>query len=76
MDLGEAILVKDSKVYLYTGIPINNKKGGKHYKESLVEEPFRLVIIKSKDNPDKQFWFITNEFKLTAKEISQAYRKR
>ncbi len=76
MDLGETILVKDSKVYLYTGIPIDNKKGNKHYKETLVEEPFRLVIIKSKDNPDKQFWFITNEFRLSAKEVSLAYKKR
>lgn len=75
MDLGETILVKDSKVYLYTGIPIDNKKGNKHYKETLVEEPFRLVIIKSKDNPDKQFWFITNEFRLSAKEVSLAYKK-
>jgi transposase len=76
MDLGETILIKDSKVFLYTGIPINNKKGNTHFKETLVEEPFRLIIAKSKSNPDKIFWFITNEFELTAKQIAKAYRKR
>lgn len=76
MDLGETILIKDSKVFLYTGMPINNKKGNTHYKETLVEEPFRLIIAKSKSNSNKIFWFITNEFELTAKQVANAYRKR
>jgi len=76
LDLGNNTLIKDSKVYLYTGKPINNKKGNVHYKQMLVEEPFRLVIVQSKDDPEKTFWFISNDFDLTAKEIAQAYRKR
>ena len=76
MDLGELFLIKDSKVYLYTGIPIVNKRGNIHYREELVEEPFRLIVAQSKDEPDKEFWFITNEFELPAKSVTDAYRRR
>lgn len=76
MDLGSLTLVKDSKVYLYTGVPIHNKKGNIHYRQQLVEVPFRLIIANSKDEPDKQFWFISNEFNLSAKEITDAYKRR
>lgn len=76
-DLGNLILLKDSLVYLYTGKPINNKRGNIHYREELIEEPcFRLIIAKSKEDESKEFWFITNEFKLSAKEIADAYRRR
>jgi len=43
-DLNNLILLKDSRVYLYTGKPINNKKGNIHYREELVETPFRLIV--------------------------------
>ncbi|GGH35203.1 transposase [Mangrovimonas yunxiaonensis] len=76
LNLGELALIKDSKVYLYTGKAINNKKGNVHYKEELVETPFRLIITKTKTEEAKEFWFITNEFNLSAKEIAEAYRKR
>lgn len=76
IDLGEATLLKDSKVYLYTGTPINNKKGNIHYKETLVEESLRLIVAQSKTDSEKQFWFITNDFKLSAKQVAQAYRRR
>lgn len=76
LDLGELTLKKDSKVFLYTGIPIKNKKGNLHYREELVEEPLRLIIAQSKEEPDKEFWFVTNDFKLTSKEVTDAYRKR
>lgn len=76
LDLGESTLIKDVKVQLYTGIPINNKRGKVHYREELVETPFRLVIAESKAEKGKQFWFITNDFNLTPKEVAQAYRKR
>ncbi|MBL4559739.1 MAG: transposase [Labilibaculum sp.] len=69
-------LQKDSKVYLYTGISINNKKGNVHYKQQLVEEPFRLIVGKSKQDPKKVFWFVTNDFELTAKQVADAYRRR
>jgi transposase len=75
-DLGELFLVKDSKVNLYTGKAIRNKKGNIHHREELVQTPFRLVIAKTKTPETKEFWFITNNFDLTPKEISQAYRKR
>jgi transposase len=75
-DLGNLTLLKDSLVHLYTGKPINNKRGNMHYREELVEEPFRLIITKSKEDESKEFWFITNELKLPAKEITDAYRRR
>lgn len=76
LDLGESTLIKDCKVQLYTGTPIKNKRGNKHYKEELVETPFRLVIAQSKLEKDKQYWFLTNDFKLSSKEVAQAYRRR
>lgn len=76
LDLGETTLIKDSIVHLYTGIPIKNKKGKVHYRQELVKTPFRLIIAQSKEDPEKQFWFITNDFDLDAKEVAQAYRKR
>lgn len=76
LDLGETILLKDSKVHFYTGKPINNKIGKVHHKHVLVEEPFRLIIAQCKNEPGKHFWFITNDFNLSAKEVAQAYRRR
>ncbi|WP_298487258.1 IS4 family transposase [uncultured Maribacter sp.] len=76
LDLGELTLIKDSKVQLYTGKPIHNKKGNIHYREELVESPFRLIVARTKQDNPKEFWFITNDFDLSAKEIAQAYRKR
>ncbi|RPD37864.1 IS4 family transposase [Chitinophaga barathri] len=76
LDLGESILLKDCKIQLYTGISVNNKRGRKHYKEALVESHFRLVVVESKTEKEKKYWFLTNDFKLSAKEIAQAYRRR
>ena len=76
LDLGELTLIKDSKVHLYTGKAINNKKGKIYYREELVETPFRLIVAKTKTEEEKYFWFITNDFDLCAKEIAQAYRRR
>lgn len=76
LDLGELLLVKDSKVHLYTGYPINNKRGKIHHKKELVQIPLRLIIAKNKTETSKQYWFLTNNFELSAKEISEAYRRR
>jgi len=76
IDLGELTLIKDSKVYLYTGKAINNKKRKVHYREELVETPFRLIVAKTKTEQPKDFWFITNDFDLSAKKVAQAYRRR
>jgi len=75
-DLGELILTVDSKVYLYTGQLANSKSGKTHYKEVLVEEPFRLIVVKSKNETDSEFWFISNNFELSAKEICDYYKRR
>ncbi|WP_286859443.1 MULTISPECIES: IS4 family transposase [Sphingobacterium] len=75
LDLGESLLVSDRKVQLYTGIPIN-KNGKKYYSEELVDTPFRLVIVKSKGEDQKEYWLLTNDFQSSAAEISQAYRRR
>ena len=63
VDLGELILLKDSKVYLYTGVPVNNKQGNVHYRQELVQMPFRLIVGQSKTEPKQQYWFITNDFR-------------
>jgi transposase len=68
-------VLKDSKVKLFTGTPILNKREKIHYRQEKVETEFRLVVIKNQKN-NKEFWFITNEFNLSAKEISDYYRKR
>lgn len=76
VDLGDNILIKDSIINLYTGVPIKNKRGNIHHREEKVENQFRLVVVKNKAQPEKQFWFITNEFDLTAKEVADYYKKR
>jgi IS4 transposase len=42
----------------------------------LVEDHFRLVIVESKAEEGKEYWFLTNDFECSAKEIAQAYRRR
>jgi len=76
LDLGESTLIKDCKIQLYTATVTPNKKGNQYRKEELIETPLRLVIAQSKSEKDKQYWFLTNDFKLSAKEIAQAYRRR
>ncbi|WP_326983200.1 transposase [Chryseobacterium sp. MYb264] len=68
-------VIKDSKVKLYTGKPIQNKRGNIHHREEKVETCFRLLVIKN-EKTNKEFWFLTNEFELSAREISDYYRKR
>lgn len=68
-------VLKDSKVKLFTGTPILNKREKTHYRKEKVETDFRLVVIKNQKT-NKEFWFLTNEFNLSAKEISDYYRKR
>lgn len=75
LDIGESKLLKDSKVQLYTGIAVNNKQGNKYFRHELVDNAFRLIIVESKLD-GKKYWFLTNDFKLSAKEIAQAYRRR
>ena len=76
LDLGESKLLKDCRIQLYTGVPVNTRLGKKYHKKELVDSHFRLVIIESKVEEGKQYWFLTNDFKLSAKEIAQAYRRR
>lgn len=68
LDLGESSLLKDCKVQLYTGIPINNKQGNRHFTHELIDSPFRLVIAESKLD-GKKYWFLTNDFDLSAKKL-------
>ncbi len=50
--------------------------GNRHFKQTLLKNHFRLVIVKSKTQEDKEFWFLTNNFELTVKEIAEAYRRK
>lgn len=76
VDFGESILIKDSRIQLYTGVSIDNKRGNKHFKETLVNDHFRLIVIQSKTDSTKQFWFLTNNFELSAQDIAAVYRRR
>lgn len=76
LDFGECTLIKDSKVQLYTGVPIKNKQGNIHYREELAETDFRLIIVESKTKKGQKYCFLSNDFNLTAKQIAQAYRRR
>lgn len=76
LDIGDNLLIKDSIINLYTGVPIINKRGNKNYQEEKVENRFRLVVVKNKEQSEKYFWFITNDFKLSAKEVADYYRRR
>lgn len=75
-DLGEAILLSDQLVRLYYGRPIKNSKGNIHYRESLLEQDFRLIIVQSKQQPEQHFWLLTNELEMPAEEIARIYRRR
>jgi len=75
-DLGGLELIRDSKVYLYTGQPVMDKRGNKYYRQELVEEPLKLIVDRSKDESATEYWFITNDFELRPKEIANAYRRR
>ena len=76
LDLGESTLLRDCKVQLYAGLVVHNKRGNKHTREVLSEGHFRLVVVESKVQADKTYWFLTNDFESPAKEIAQAYRRR
>lgn len=75
-DLGSLKLIRQDKGYLYTGVAVNNKQGNIHYREVLIEEPFRILVAQSKSEEKDEYWFVTNDFELTPKEITDAYRKR
>ena len=75
-DLGESNLLKDCKVQLFQGVEVKNKRGNTHSKHQLTDHCFRLVIVKSKAEDEKEYWFLTNDFKRSAKEIAQVYRRR
>lgn len=76
LDIGDNILIKDSIINLFTGIPVKNSRGNIHHKHEKLQTQFRLVVVKNKNNPEKVFWFITNDFELTAKEVADYYRRR
>ncbi|WP_232815824.1 transposase [Chryseobacterium capnotolerans] len=35
-----------------------------------------MVVVSSKQQPEKEFWFLTNDFQISAKDIADYYRKR
>ena len=76
LDIGDNLLIKDNIVKLYTGIPVNNKQGNIHHRQEKVENHFRLVVVQNKKQPEKVFYFLTNDFQLTAKEVADYYRRR
>lgn len=75
-DLGTLTLIRDSKVCLYTNKRINNKRGNVHYREELSDHPIRLIVASSKEEPSQMYWFLTNDFDMTARQITDSYRCR
>ncbi|WP_281239040.1 transposase [Flavobacterium praedii] len=76
LDIGVNLLIIDSIIILDTGLPIINKQGNIKHKEEKIENQFRLVIVKNNEQPEKIFWFITNNFELTTKEVADYYRRK
>lgn len=76
LDLVESMVIKDSRVQLYTNIPVKTKKGNTHSKSRLDQSNFRLIVIQSKVDEEKKYYFLTNDFSLTAQEIATVYRRR
>lgn len=76
INLGESILIKDSRIRLYSSKPILTKEGKTYNKEEQIENTFRLIVVCNKEHPEKEFWFLTNDFELSAKDIADYYRKR
>lgn len=76
INLGEFMLIKDSRIKLYSSKPILTQKGSTYNKEEKIENNFRLVVVGNKQHPEKEFWFLTNDFDLSAKDIAEYYRKR
>lgn len=68
-------VIKDDKVNIYTGIPTLSKNGNNYHKEELVETELRLVVIKNA-RENKEFWFLTNDFELSPKEVADYYKSR
>lgn len=76
LDLGNLTLLKDSRVHLYASASIEEPDGTiRRGKYKVVKDPFRLIVAESKED-GKQFWFVTNSFELSAKEIAEGYRRR
>ena len=67
-------VMKDSKIKVYTGKPVLNKRGNIHHREEKVETCFRLVVIKTKKKRQR-ILVLTNEFELSAKEIADYCQK-
>lgn len=75
LDLGDTLLIKDAKVQLYTGQTKKSKKETSYYQQTLVDQEFRMIVVESKCD-HKLYVFLTNDFKRSANEIAQAYRRR
>ena len=72
---GDYLIVKDSKVHLY-GRDCDFTERSKSTRQTLIKEPFRLVIIRHKQEESKEIWFISNNFELSANDIASAYKYR
>lgn len=69
LDIGDNLLIKDSIVKLYTGVPVENKKGNVHYRQEKVEHHFRLVVVQNKKKPKKFFIFSLMILNLQLKKL-------
>ncbi|TDS49746.1 IS4 family transposase [Myroides indicus] len=69
-------LIKDARVNLFTGKKITSKTDKTYYREELIEQDFRLVVVKTKCNEQKEFWFLTNDFEMTPFQIADYYKSR
>jgi hypothetical protein len=64
LDIGESVIIKDSKVNLYTSSTTLNKKGKPYNKSELLKEEFRLIVIRNKAGAQNEYHFLTNNFEL------------
>ncbi|ALU28119.1 IS4 family transposase [Myroides odoratimimus] len=69
-------LIKDARVNLFTGKKITSKTDKTYYREELVEQDFRLVVVKTKGSEQKEFWFLTNDFEMAPFQVADYYKSR
>lgn len=72
----ECIILSDQQVRLFSQKSSNRTDKETGRKTTEIESSFRLVVVQSKKDPSQQYWFITNNFKLTPLQVAECYRRR
>lgn len=64
-------LLTDSRVYLYTRKASNNS-----FKNAVLEQELRLIVVEKQRDTSQKYWFVTNDFDISAQEVATYYKRR